>query len=171
MRFRFKLLAGTLALVGAVAVVQAASVGKCPANPATASDLPKGAAAKAMDAKAPKYKVECPKGANSATQCKVGKPTFMGWLTFQTTCFVCHGNGGVGTTFAPNLQDRFNQHGVDFAVFSFVLQHGYRGEIGIMPCWKDNPRVMNNIDNLYRYLKARADGKLPLGRPQVLASK
>lgn len=166
MRSRFSLLACAGALFSTVTVVHAADT-----SPATEADLPKGAAAKAIDAKAPSYKIECAQGATSGTQCKVDKNTFQGWLTFKTTCYVCHGNGGVGSSFAPNLQDRFNKRGVGYAVFKYVVTNGYKGQVGIMPAWKENPRVMKNLDNLYRYLRARADGKLPLGRPQVLSSE
>ena len=34
-----------------------------------------------------------------------------------------------------------------------------------MPAWESNPNVAPHIDPLYRYLKARADGVLPAGRP------
>jgi len=39
------------------------------------------------------------------------------------------------------------------------------GQIGAMPSWKENPTVMKNLDNLYRYLKARVGGKLPKRAP------
>lgn len=117
---------------------------------------------------APAYTVQCPDGAASASACKVDKGTYKGWLTFKVVCQVCHGGGGMGSTFAPNLQTRFNENGVDFPRFAYVLHHGYTGEVGAMPNWSKNPRVMKNVDNLYRYLKARADNKLPLGRPKKL---
>ncbi len=117
---------------------------------------------------APTYTVECPEGATSASACKVDKGTYKGWMTYKIVCQVCHGGGGMGSTFAPNLQTRFNENGVDWPRFVYVLDHGYTGEVGAMPNWSKNPRVMKNIDNLYRYLKARADGKIPLGRPKKL---
>lgn len=113
----------------------------------------------------PTYEVKCPEGATSATQCEVDKDTYIGWRTYQANCFVCHGADGMGTTIAPNLMDRFKDR-VDYARFKYVVTNGFTGQVGAMPAWKDNPNVMPNIDNLYRYLKARTDGVLPPGRPK-----
>lgn len=124
-----------------------------------------GSAASADAGKAPTYEVKCPEGATSATQCEVGKDTYIGWRTYQANCFVCHGADGRGTTIAPNLMDRFKDH-VDYARFKYVITNGFTGQVGAMPAWKDNPNVMPNVDNLYRYLKARTDGVLPPGRPK-----
>jgi mono/diheme cytochrome c family protein len=113
----------------------------------------------------PKYEVNCPKGATDASTCKVDKGTYIGWRTFSTTCQVCHGGSGMGSTFAPNLMERFNKEGVDYPRFKYAVTHGYHGHVGAMPAWDKNPQVMKNLDNLYRYLKARADDTLPEGRP------
>ena len=40
-----------------------------------------------------------------------------------------------------------------------------------MPALGDNPNVMCYIDDIYVYLKARADGALPRGRPAKRAEK
>ena len=45
-----------------------------------------------------------------------------------------------------------------------VVANGYQGQIGVMPPWKENPNVMKYVDQLYAYLKARADGVLPAGK-------
>lgn len=113
----------------------------------------------------PQYVVECPEGAASATACKVDKNTYVGWRTYATNCQVCHGGSGLGSTFAPNLMDRFNQQGVDYARFREVVTNGFTGQMGAMPAWDKNKAVMKDLDNLYRYLQARADDKLPKGRP------
>ncbi|AFJ01219.1 hypothetical protein Q7C_34 [Methylophaga frappieri] len=34
-----------------------------------------------------------------------------------------------------------------------------------MPAWKENQSVMQGMNNLYRYLKARADGKIGVIKP------
>ncbi len=117
---------------------------------------------------APAYTVDCAAGATQAEQCQVDKDTYVGWRTFASQCQVCHGGSGIGTTFAPNLLDRLNQT-VDHARFVDSVTNGYRGQVGAMPAWKGNPAVEPNIDPLYRYLRARADGKLPPGRPQKKA--
>lgn len=114
---------------------------------------------------APEYNVKCADGAASAKQCEVDKDTYVGWRTYATNCQVCHGGSGLGSTFAPNLMDRFNKEGVDYGRFKYVLTKGYTGNMGAMPAWEKNKAVMKNLDSLYGYLQARADGKLPKGRP------
>lgn len=110
------------------------------------------------------YDVNCPEGAAAAEQCEVNKETYIGWRTYASQCFQCHGANGVGTTFAPSLLDRLNQR-VDYDRFVDVVLNGYRGQMGAMPAWKGNSQVEPNLENLWRYLKARADGVLPGGRP------
>lgn len=116
---------------------------------------------------APAYQVQCPDGATAAEQCQVDKETYIGWRTFAGQCQVCHGGSGLGSTFAPNLLDRFHQR-VDYPRFVEVVTNGYTGQVGAMPAWKGNPNVEPHIDRLYSYLKARADGVLPAGRPARL---
>jgi len=113
---------------------------------------------------APAYAVECQPAARAAEQCQVDKETYVGWRTFAGQCQVCHGGSALGSTFAPNLLDRFHQR-VDYARFVDVVRNGYHGQVGVMPAWKGNPNVEPHIDALYRYLSARADGTLPPGRP------
>jgi mono/diheme cytochrome c family protein len=110
------------------------------------------------------YTVQCAPGAGAAEQCSVDKDTYIGWRTFASQCQVCHGGSALGSTFAPNLLDRFHER-VDHPRFVEVVTNGFRGQVGAMPAWKGNPNVMPHVDQLYRYLKARADGALPPGRP------
>lgn len=110
------------------------------------------------------YTVTCEEGAGSAKQCEVDLATYKGWRSFQTHCYQCHGGSGVGSTFAPNLQERFNDH-VDYARFDYVMHNGYVGNMGAMPSFGENRPVLRELDPLYIYLRARADGALPPGRP------
>lgn len=116
----------------------------------------------------PEYVVQCADGAADAKQCEVNKETYVGWRTYATNCQVCHGGSGLGSTFAPNLMERINKEGVDYGRFKYVITHGYTGQMGAMPAWESNRQVMKELDNLYRYLKARADDVLPQGRPKRL---
>lgn len=114
---------------------------------------------------APDYAVECPEGSTDAGACKVDQLTYDGWKTFKIECQQCHGGGAMGSTFAPNLMTRLNESGVDYGRFLYVMEHGYTGQVGVMPSLAKNPRVQKNKDAIFAYLKARADGVLPLGRP------
>ena len=122
----------------------------------------------------------------------VDQSTFLGWRTFHSLCHGCHGIDATGTSVAPSLVNRLKN--MDYEEFvSAVLQRyritfGYdeirgddqtalreafrqrvmkheRGEL-IMPDWGRDPNVKPHIQDLYNYLRARADGRLPPGRPQ-----
>ena len=131
------------------------------AGPGTAAELPRDSEV----GNPPGYTVDCAEGATDARLCKVDAQTLLGWRAFHTHCSQCHGGSGLGSTFAPNLQERFNTR-VDFARFSFVLHHGYHGQVGVMPSFEQNKAVLAARDALYAYLSARAKGVLPPGRPQ-----
>ncbi len=135
-----------------------------PASPTPPAPVNEAAAATDTASAAPGYDVTCPPDAKAAEQCQVDKDTYIGWRTFAGQCQVCHGGSALGSTFAPNLLDRFHQR-VDYPRFVDVVTHGYTGQVGAMPAWKGNPNVEPHIDRMYSYLKARADGALPPGRP------
>lgn len=117
------------------------------------------------EGESPVYAVACPEGAADASVCEVDQLTYDGWRTYKIECQQCHGGGGMGSTFAPNLMTRFNETGVDYGRFLYVMEHGYQGQMGVMPSLAKNPRVNKNKDAVYAYLKARADGVMPNGRP------
>lgn len=93
--------------------------------------------------------------------CKVDLFLTRGFRAFSQ-CQVCHGLDGAGSTIAPSLLDKLRDF--DKEVFMDVVANGKTGQIGVMPPWKDNPNVMKYVENLYVYLLARADGKIPAGK-------
>ena len=111
------------------------------------------------------YSVECGQ-TNDAGEpfCFVDGDTYIGWRTYHGFCHVCHAQDAVGSTFAPSLVDRMQE--VDFDLFLDRTNNGYTGQVGVMPGWKDNPNVSKRYNELYAYLRARADGALPPGRPK-----
>lgn len=117
----------------------------------------------AVAADAP-YQVQCEQNADGQPVCKVDKQTYIGWRTYHSNCHVCHAQDAVGSTFAPSLVDRLKD--ISHDRFIEVLTNGFTGQIGVMPAWKDNPNVNKRFEELYSYLKARADGALPPGRPE-----
>lgn len=111
------------------------------------------------------YTVECSTDAETGERvCLVDKQTYIGWRTYHAFCHVCHAQDAVGSTFAPSLVERMPQ--IDKARFMESVADGYTGQMGVMPPWKDNPNVSKRYEELYVYLKARADGALPGGRPK-----
>lgn len=93
-------------------------------------------------------------------QCQIDLYLTWGYRTFSQ-CQVCHGLTGDGSTIAPSLMQKLKE--IDRARFVDVVTHGFKGQIGVMPAWGQNPNVMKHIDELYAYLKARSDGVLPAG--------
>ena len=119
----------------------------------------------------PTYEVSCPESAIDAKDCEIDTTVYTGWRTYKIECQQCHGGGGMGSTFAPNLMDRINKEGVDYGRFLYVMDNGYTGQMGVMPALKANPRVQKNKAAIYAYLQARAAGVLPKGRPPKPAQK
>lgn len=112
-----------------------------------------------------RYQVLCERDAETQTRvCKVDKRTYIGWRTYHSFCHVCHAQDAVGSSFAPSLVDSLKD--IDKERFLHAVANGYTGQIGVMPAWKDNPNVSKRYEELYIYLKARADGALPPGRPK-----
>jgi hypothetical protein len=71
---------------------------------------------------------------------------------------------------APDLTQAVKS--LNYRQFQTILNCGLVGNIGagVMPAWKVNPNVMPYVENLWAYLKARADGALPPGRSEKTAS-
>lgn len=113
----------------------------------------------------PTYSVDCEPDAVSATQCLVDKDTYIGWRTYNSSCNHCHGQDGLGGSFAPTLVAG-NTAVRDYEAFARATQDGSEGPTGVMPPFKDNPNISDKIEAIYQYLKARSDKLLPPGRPK-----
>lgn len=112
------------------------------------------------------YTLECP---DDGGACKVDKKTYEGWKAFSGFCERCHGPGGLGSSIGPNLVDRINDKPIDKGRFIQVLASGWDGPMdGQMPAFGNNPNVNDKFNNLWAYLKARADGKIGPGRPDQI---
>ena len=90
--------------------------------------------------------------------CRVDRGTYVGWRTFHGICHTCHAQDAVGSTFAPDLLARMRQ--IDKAEFMKALTEGFKGQIGVMPPWSQDPNVNKYFEELWSYLKARSDGVL-----------
>ena len=124
---------------------------------------------------------------------KVDADTLVGYNAYHYVCVACHGVGGRGSDQAPDLtasleylsptqfkikvlhkfavkfsvDDREN---MEQAMFTEIRkqQHRDEGELANMPGWENNPMVNQNIQNIYRYLKARSDGVIGEDKPGLL---
>ncbi len=90
---------------------------------------------------------------------------YRGWKQFELNCSRCHGEFGVGTSFGPSLVVSLKNGGTvpDYASFLSVVCGG-RKEKG-MPAWCELGLDQDKIQDIYSYLKLRADGKIGVGRP------
>lgn len=89
--------------------------------------------------------------------------SYKGFKLFRNWCARCHGTYGQGMA-GPNLADSLNIISKD--EFFNTVENGKSGTIGSMPAWSSNPKVMAGRDQLYMYLKARADGAIGEVKPK-----
>jgi hypothetical protein len=94
---------------------------------------------------------------------------YTGWKQYELNCSRCHGEFGVGSSFAPALIVSLRDGGTipDQAAFVQTVCAG-RKEKG-MPSWCEAGLEMDKILSIYDYMKGRADGKIHQGRPAVKA--
>jgi methanol metabolism-related c-type cytochrome len=99
--------------------------------------------------------------------------TFSGFRRYHSECHVCHGPDGEGSTYAPGLLESLKTTSYDdfFQVVASGREVVRADKQSKMPALGDNRNVMCYIDDIYVYLKARADGVLPRGRPAKRAEK
>ena len=92
--------------------------------------------------------------------------TYSGWRRYHAECHVCHGPSGKGSTYAPALVDSLKT--MSYEKFLQVVSSGQSNVWGrdnsIMPALGDNKNVMCYVDDIYIYLRARADGAMPAGK-------
>ena len=104
---------------------------------------------------------------------KVDKGTYNGYRRYHNACHVCHGPDGLGGSFAPALTESLTR--LDYGAFAEVVVNGRQvaGATGdrVMPGFGTDPNVMNHMDDIYRYLKARSDNKVERGRPERIPAK
>ena len=113
----------------------------------------------------PRYEVSCPSAATAAERCEIDAGTYAGWAFYSRYCESCHGRYAAGRGAAPGLLDRVLGEG-GYHRMHFVVANGHEGVDGIMPSWAHQRAVVEHLDNIYRYLSARASGDLPAGNPR-----
>ncbi len=121
-----------------------------------------GIAAETPADQIPKYVVE---------DGKVDKATYNGYRRFHGTCHACHGQDALGGSFAPALATSLKT--VDYDTFVKTVNEGRQattatGAVSAMPSFGQDPNITKHLDDIYRYLTARADGVLPPGRPKKI---
>ena len=98
---------------------------------------------------------------------RIDANTYHGWQLYGENCQRCHAPGAVGVEYpyTPALAKSLKT--MSEARFKHIVTNGKQcGEPLVMPSFGETPAVMLRLDDLYAYLKARADGVLGPGRPQ-----
>lgn len=88
---------------------------------------------------------------------KLDPQTYRGYVLYRNWCARCHGTFAQGLA-GPNLANSLNQASKE--EFMQVLFKGKKGRTGIMPGFQDNPQIVNGREQLYSYLRARADNAI-----------
>jgi len=93
--------------------------------------------------------------------------TYSGYRRYHSDCHVCHGPDGLGSSFGPALANSLKT--LTYDQFVDIVTNGRKNvntaNEKVMPSFGLNPNVMCYVDDIYAYLKARADGKIDRGRP------
>jgi methanol metabolism-related c-type cytochrome len=98
---------------------------------------------------------------------KVDWYTYSGFRRYHSDCHVCHGPDGEGSTYAPALKDSLKS--IAYSDFAAVVASGKQdvnaASDRVMPAFGTNQNVMCYLDDIFVYLRARANDAVPRGRP------
>lgn len=98
----------------------------------------------------------------------VSPAVYEGWKQFALHCARCHGDFGVGTSFAPALVESVKAVGNTPTLETFI-QTVCAGRMDKgMPAWCALGLDISAMQSMHAYLLERASGKVGLGRPAVL---
>ena len=93
--------------------------------------------------------------------------TYSGYRRYHSDCHVCHGPNGDGSSYAPALAG--SMKALSYSDFVNVVTNGRKNvnqaSDNVMPAFATNVNVMCFIDDIYVYLRARANNAIPGGRP------
>ena len=99
---------------------------------------------------------------------KVDKKTFNGWRRYTQSCLRCHGPDGAGSSYGPDLLESIKRTTQD--EFDEVVVNGRTNvnvaNTSVMPPFGEVEDVVTYLDDIWTYLKARADGAVGRGRPE-----
>jgi mono/diheme cytochrome c family protein len=101
---------------------------------------------------------------------RVDHHVFNGYRRYGDNCLRCHGPDGAGSSYAPALVDSLKH--MTKEQFENTVINGRQdvntANQNVMPPFGLNPDVVENLDDIYGYLKARSDGVLGRGRPKKI---
>jgi len=93
--------------------------------------------------------------------------TYSGYRRYHSECHVCHGPDGMGSSYAPALKDSLKT--MSYGDFLSVVASGRKNvstaQENVMPAFGTNPNVACYMDDIYVYLRARANDAWGRARP------
>lgn len=99
--------------------------------------------------------------------------TYSGFRRYHAECHTCHGPAGDGSSYAPALTKSLRT--MSYGDFMDVVVNGRvnvsASQGNVMPAFGTNPNVMCYLDDIYIYLRARADNAVDRVRPAKRADK
>lgn len=99
--------------------------------------------------------------------------TYSGYRRYHADCHVCHGPDGEGSTYAPAIKNSLKT--MSYSDFQNVVINGRQrvggGQESVMPAFGTNTNVACYLDDLYIYLRARANDAWGRVRPQKREEK
>ena len=99
---------------------------------------------------------------------KVDFGTYNGYRRYHSHCHVCHGPDGLGSSYAPALIESIPEIGYEGYLEAVIygVENVNQAQQSVMPAFGEVEDVVNYVDDIYSYLKARADGAVGRGRPE-----
>jgi methanol metabolism-related c-type cytochrome len=99
--------------------------------------------------------------------------TYSGFRRYHSDCHTCHGPDGEGSSYAPALSNSLKT--MSYADFANIVVNGRKNvstaSENVMPSFGTDPNVMCYLDDIFVYIRARANEAVPRGRPQKHADK
>src|SRR6201984_30569 len=94
--------------------------------------------------------------------------TYSGYRRYHSECHVCHGPDGMGSSYAPALKDSLKHmsYGEFLAIVAAGRENVSTAQENVMPSFGNNKNVVCYLDDIYVYLRARANDATGRGRPQ-----
>ena len=101
---------------------------------------------------------------------KVDFGVYNGYRRYHSSCHTCHGPDGLGSTYAPALVESIQNIGYEGFIQAVVfgIENVGAAQQSVMPSFAEDQNVTEHIDDIWAYLKARADGVVGRGRPERL---
>jgi methanol metabolism-related c-type cytochrome len=93
--------------------------------------------------------------------------TYSGFRRYHSECHVCHGPDGEGSSYAPALKESLKR--LSYPEFLSIVATGRQNvntaSENVMPAFGENKNVVCYLDDIYTYLRARANDAIGRGRP------